>query len=751
MTSELESTVPTKQALVVGINQYEDVAPLRYATNDAKEFATALAMPEYNFETLTILDEKATAEQLTASLSSLLKGPSDIKLIFFAGHGYAVDGGVYLSTFDASAENHGIDLEWLRDQVLATNDTVIVILDCCHAGAASVRNLASARTMSDRDIDLSFGTLGSGKILLAACASDEAAQELSALSHGVFTFHLLEGLIGPAANFRGIVTPFGLFDYIATKAEEEGFSKPVFKGEQAGSVILGSGLSPIPQLNLQPAAALAADVDQDAIRNLEQQATRHLNNYLEQTFVPYENWKTDGYHKATQLLEPIIRWFERTANENPELLASSQFADAYSEAKARLIQLGAVSEGTFTGQGQVTKRLGAGAFGTVWQVDQPGGGRLAYKIYHPTEIEVKEKVARFDRGYRAMRQLEHPHIVKVHNDTRCPIGFYMDFVDGPNLRDFVGTVSDAGEILELLIKIAETLQHAHGRNVIHRDVKPENIVLQYDIESQTWNPYLTDFDLAWFSSATQLTKEAFGAIFYASPEQLSKPSSRMAHAPTTDVYSYGQLCFFVATGSDPVPFEGADNLSGLRTRIGDWRVAQAANIFADLYEKCTYRDPVSRFQDFRTISDLLFEALTLIRETDPNEQISQERFVAELVYALAGLTDRQGRLYDGFNSLSGRSLITVTDLTENSDGFDITLRIEQDSPSLAGSTTEHARRRLNTSLVKAMSEYPNVTRRPGNQGSYQVFLDVREIDANLRGVEHCRSIVTRAIDAIESR
>ena len=743
--------MPTKQALAVGIDRYEDMAPLRYAANDANEFATALAMPEYNFETLTIIDENATTDELKSSVVSLLKGPADIKLIFFAGHGHSDEEGAYLSTFDASDTNLGVSLEWLRDQVLAAKNTVIVILDCCHSGAASVRSLSHPRGISDRDIDRSFGTLGTGKILLAACASDETTQENSVLSHGVFTFHLLEGLIGPAANFRGIVTPFGLFDYIATKAEEEGFTKPVFKGEQAGSVIVGAGLSPIPQLNLQPANPSVWDMGQDIIGDLEQQATRHLNDYLEQTFVPYENWKTEGYHKATQLLEPIMRWFERTANENPELLARPKFADAYSEAKARLTQLGAVSEGTFAGQGTVVKRLGAGAFGTVWEVVQPDGGRLAYKIYHPTEIEVKEKVARFDRGYRAMRQLEHPHIVRVYGDTRCPIGFYMDFIDGPNLRDFVGTISEAADLLALLIKIAETLQHAHRRKVIHRDVKPENIVLQYDAPSQTWIPYLTDFDLAWFSSATQLTKEAFGAIFYASPEQLSKPSSWMAHAPTTDVYSFGQLCFFVATGSDPVPFEGADNVSGLRTRIGDWRVAQAANIFAELYEKCTDRDPARRLQDFRTISDLLFEALTLIRETDPNEQIDQERFVTELVYSLAGLSARQGRMYDPFNSLSGRSLITVTDLAKGATGLDITLRVEQDSPSLAGSTTEHARRRLNASLDKAISEYPNVHRRPGTQGTYQVFLDVRGIDANLRGVEHWRSIVTRAIDAIESR
>ena len=244
--------MPDKQALVVGIDHYAVSSPLKYATNDANEFAAALAMPEYNFDTQTVLNGDATADELKASLSALLKNPAEIKLFFFAGHGYSDGEGAYLATADDLDSNRGVSLDWLRDQVLASKDTVILILDCCHAGAASVRSPIGSQAISDRDIDRTFGALGSGKILLAACTSDETTQELSELSHGVFTFHLLEGLIGPAANFRGIITPFGLFDYIATKAAEEGFNRPVFKGEQAGTVIIGSGLSPIPQLNLQP-------------------------------------------------------------------------------------------------------------------------------------------------------------------------------------------------------------------------------------------------------------------------------------------------------------------------------------------------------------------------------------------------------------------------------------------------------------------------------------------------------------------
>ena len=350
-----------------------------------------------------------------------------------------------------------------------------------------------------------------------------------------------------------------------------------------------------------------------------------------------------------------------------------------------------------------------------------------------------------------MQQLEHPHIVRVHKYTPCPIGFYMDFVDGPNLRDFIGTISEPSEVLELLIKVAETLQHAHGRNVIHRDVKPENIVLGYDFNSQIWVPYLTDFDLAWFSAATQLTKEAFGAIFYAAPEQLTKPSSHMAHAPTTDIYSFGQLCFFAATGSDPVPFGGADNSSGLRSRIGNWPVEQAANIFADLYDRCTKQEPDLRLQEFRTISDLLFEAHRLIREVDFSQRISPERFLRELVYALAGLSEDQNMTHESFSSLSGRSLIAITDISDMAGGLNFTVRLDQGQLSISGATSEVARRILNSRLDKAMSTYPNVVRRPGREGTYEVYLDVKQVEASLKGVDRSRSIIARAIDTIESR
>ena len=740
-----------KQALIVGINDYVSAPALSYATHDANEFCSALEMPEYGFETNLVLDRDATAETIGASLADLLKSSAEVKLFYFAGHGYATDKGVYLVTADDSDDEPGINLEWLREQVMAARSTVILILDCCHSGAASVRSKLAGRRMSEADLDRSIGALGYGKILLAACAFEEVAIESPDAGHGIFTFHLLEGLMGQASNLRGTITPFGLFDCIANGLAIDGYQTPILKGEQAGAIILGAGFDPPRPFSLDPLTPSETDTNLDIITQLEQRAAQHLNTYLEQTAVPYEEWKTKGYHKATQLLEPILRWFRRTIGENPELLSRQIFSDAFSEANARLTQLGALSEGTFTGEGRVDKRLGAGAFGTVWKVDAFDQKALAYKVYHSTEIDVKDKVARFERGYRAMQQLEHPHIVRVHRYTTCPIGFYMDFVDGPNLRDFIGTITEPIEILELLIKVAETLQHAHGRNVIHRDVKPENIVLGYDTDSQIWVPYLTDFDLAWFSAATQLTKEAFGAIYYASPEQLTKPSSHMAHATTTDIYSFGQLSFFAATGSDPVPFGGADNSSGLRGRIGNWPVEQAANIFADLYDGCTNQEPSDRYQEFRTISDTLFEAHRLLREVDFNQRIGPERFVRELLYSLAGLSEDRNSTHDSFSSLSGRTLIAIAEINSTDDGFNLIVRLEQASLSISGATSEAARRILNSRLDTAMSSHSNVVRRPGREGTYEVYLEIEHVEASLKGVDQSRSIIARAIDTIESR
>ena len=87
------------------------------------------------------------------------------------------------------------------------------------------------------------------------------AVETKEAAHGIFTFHLLEGLMGQASNPRGIITPIGLFDYVAGRLGEDGFQTPMFKGEQAGSIILGAGFTPPAPFSLNPLTLSETDTD----------------------------------------------------------------------------------------------------------------------------------------------------------------------------------------------------------------------------------------------------------------------------------------------------------------------------------------------------------------------------------------------------------------------------------------------------------------------------------------------------------
>ena len=560
-----ENNSPVSRSLLcIGVNDYASASSLEFCVSDANAIAGVLSMQEFGFEhQQLLLNAQATKQAVESAIVSLMKGPAKFKILYFAGHGMASDSDGFLVTSDNDGATPGISLKWLRQQIVGASGIVTVILDCCRAGTASIRDVAF-NTLRNTDIERMVPELGNSRFLLAATTANGIAEESPELRQGIFTFHVVEGLLGDAANREGIITPLGLFDHVVDKFEEAERQVPVFKGNQVGKVVLGAGFSIFS--TQQP-----GDSPTDLMESLDAEARDHLDKYIKQIAVPLDEWQSQGYKTASQLLSPILRWFDRTAREYPDVSSRDTFSRARAEAQSRLAQLGSLSEGTVTDFGKVIGYLGAGAFGMVWRID-PGEERpqAALKIYHSHELHVKEKLVRFQRGYKAMALLDHPNIVKVIRYSESPVGFYMDYIDGPNLREFGHSVDSPADILAILLVIAETLQHAHGRNVIHRDVKPENVLIAFDEKHSRWEPYLTDFGLAWYSTATQVTRDAFGAIFYAAPEQLAKPGSAEAHAKTTDIFAFGQVAFFLATGSDPVPMGAADNVRALSERLGSW-------------------------------------------------------------------------------------------------------------------------------------------------------------------------------------
>ena len=702
-------------------------------------------MPEFGFDDQVILlNYQAVRQKAENAILSLMRSPASFKLLYFSGHGIAKRDTGFLVTPDFNSQTPGISLEWLRNQIVGASGTVMVILDCCQAGVATVRD-PEYRALRTADVERIVPELGQSRFLLAATTSDGVAEESWDLKQGVFTFYLLQGLLGEAVNRDGIITPLGLFDYVAGKFEESGRQVPVLKGEQQGKIVLGAGFS-----TFSAGESEDEGEEPELLDVLDSEAREHLDNYIRQIAVPLDDWQSYGYRAASQLLSPILRWFDRTVREYPDVVSRTTFARARSEAQARLGQLGSLSIGTVTEQGIVSEFLGAGAFGTVWRVE-PGDGRpdLALKIYHPHELHVKEKRVRFHRGYKAMDLLDHPHIVKVGRYSESPVGFYMDYIRGANLRDFGSPLDEPAEIIHLLLVIAETLQHAHGRNVIHRDVKPENILVTFDTNHLQWDPYLTDFDLAWYSTATQVTRDALGAVFYAAPEQLAKPESSDAHAKTTDVFAFAQVSFFLATGSDPVPLGAADNVRALSQRLGVWGNLQAAEQFRALYEACSQRDPRDRPQDFRTISEDLYRVYRHLTDRTPEQSIAAGSFVPELAFALAGLAQQQDGSHT-VTSRSGRTNIELKDPETDGSTTQVQIALVHGHLQIAGASNDRARTVLNGKLDRDLTEFPMVRRRAGDAGTYRVILEINDVAMNFRGVELCRQIIGRAVDSIES-
>ncbi len=741
-----------KRALVVGINNYPpSLRRLRYCVHDAHEMENLLSMPEFGFEIETLLDDKASRRDLRRHLEALFRESADTYLFYFSGHGWADDVGVYLVPVDGDKEEKGIELDYLRrliTNVAPPRATVIVILDCCHSGAAAPGDFGAAGGfIRPDDVVQAVPSLAKGRVVLAACRQDQVAYDDSRLQHSVFTSVVLNGLVGDAADHDGTITVTGLFDYIAREFHRMGFQDPVLRGDISGRVILGEGFLPTSHPGLT----------EESAHEMERKAEALLSQYQAQVAplqADLSAWRLQGHKTACQLLEPILVWFDRKAGEHPELASRAGFAQRRDDAYQRLATLSPLDIGTATLKGVIERKLGGGTFGTLWKVQCPSPlPALAYKVYHAQDLAVSEKVIRFRRGYEAMKRLDHPHIVKVDSFTECPLGFYMDLIDGPNLREFIGTVEEPAGMLEILLTVAETLRHAHMRDVKHRDIKPENILLKWDQSSGKWLPYLTDFDLAWFSTATQVTREGVGTWQYSAPEQLKAPKSASAHAPTVDCYGFAQLCFFAFTGSDPGPLEVPENKHTLETRIHAGWFRNAATELVKLYSECSERNPGQR-PLFDGICERVFGIMQLLKARAPQSQITVDELIQETAFSLVGLTPERELRQNSFVSMSGKTRVTI-EVRFQGGRRDADLTYEfysLEPPILEGvKTFEQLRKVLMGRIESALKEIPSTRKRYGSTAPFQVFIEHDHVPLVRDGVLQSRRVISRIIDLIEGR
>src|SRR5437868_10195987 len=200
----------------------------------------------------------------------------------------------------------------------------------------------------------------------------------------------------------------------------------------------------------------------------------------------------------------------------------------------------------------VLERIGQGGMGEVFRCSRDSDGLLvAVKILTPEMAAVPDYVRRFGREAAAMAQLDHPGIVRLLGRGKAGQHVYiaMELIDGESLRLWAHkNRPGARQLAMLLAQVAHALAYAHARAVVHRDLKPDNVLVTKDLRTK-----VLDFGLAGLHAegAQCLTQSnvAMGTANYMAPEQ-RKDAKRADHK--ADIYSFGVMTYELLTGELPV-------------------------------------------------------------------------------------------------------------------------------------------------------------------------------------------------------
>lgn len=222
-------------------------------------------------------------------------------------------------------------------------------------------------------------------------------------------------------------------------------------------------------------------------------------------------------------------------------------------------------EGARFGGGRylLVRPIGQGGFATVWlAIDQREGARVALKILHGSLVGDAVRRERFLRGAQKMSEIAHPAVARVidlGSDDGRPY-FTMEFFEGGDLRQAIlEKRTPRAAVIPLVLRIGEALSCAHGAGLVHRDVKPANVLLR-----STGEAVLSDFDLVSYKDTTGGTRTgALGTFIYAAPELLDRPQEAGAAA---DVYGLAMTAVFALYGKD-LPADTVRDSAGFIDRL----------------------------------------------------------------------------------------------------------------------------------------------------------------------------------------
>lgn len=244
------------------------------------------------------------------------------------------------------------------------------------------------------------------------------------------------------------------------------------------------------------------------------------------------------------------------------------------------------------------KQVARGAMGIIFRATGDDGQEVALKVLPAHMVREGDEIQRFQREIETITRLVHPNIVRVFDFGQQDDYYYyaMEFLDGRSLRELIhdrGHLS-AYHATEIVLEAARGLAHAHHHDVIHRDVKPSNIMIGSEGEVK-----LVDFGLALHKTSEILTATSIslGTPAYMSPEQIE--GGREDLSPKSDIYSLGVTLYEALAGRRP--FEGDNHYDVMKHVLFDQPVPirqvrkSTPETLARIVSRCMARNPMDRY------------------------------------------------------------------------------------------------------------------------------------------------------------
>ncbi len=263
---------------------------------------------------------------------------------------------------------------------------------------------------------------------------------------------------------------------------------------------------------------------------------------------------------------------------------------------------------------ELQEQIGGGGMAVVYRaVDTLLNRQVAVKMLRPQYAGDEEFVNRFRREAQSAASLSHPNIVSLYDVGVTPnMEHYivMEYVDGPTLKDVIRERAPLSvkETLDIARQICDALEHAHDHNIIHRDIKPHNILL-----TKSGHVKVTDFGIARASTGNTITHHqshsVLGSVHYFSPEQARGAATDVK----SDIYSLGVVIYEMLTGR--LPFSGDSPVSvalkHLRDKFVEPREINKSipQSVENIVLRCLAKSPDARYPDMKALKVDLRDAL----------------------------------------------------------------------------------------------------------------------------------------------